>query len=130
MKIKASDSLKAAQRLVDAHETYGYNSSVHCSYYAILQYMKYILANTSKSPIPYSSQNTKGQSSHIYILNEVLNRIDNLKSKRIIRDNVKWLKSERKEADYTQKTFDQEESLDCIDKAKGIISKLNQCFGL
>ena len=44
--------------------------------------------------------------------------------------DVRWLKSERKEADYTQRDFNQKESLECIDKAKGIICKLNQYFGL
>lgn len=59
MKSKALNSLKAAQRLVEARETYGYNSSIHCSYYALLQYMKYKLATFKKNPLPYEKQDKK-----------------------------------------------------------------------
>lgn len=98
--------------------------------YATLQYMKYVLANTNKSCIPYSSQDVRGSDSHNHILTEIVNRIDNPRNGRSFKDEVKWLKSERKEADYTQRNFEQNESLECIDKAKGIICKLNQYFGL
>lgn len=130
MKQKANKSLAAAQNLINTRETFGYNSSIHCSYYATLQYMKYVLATTTKRCIPYSSQDVRDKDSHNYILTEVVNRIDNPKNGRSFKDEVKWLKSERKEADYTQRDFTQNESLDCINKAKGIISKLNQYFGL
>ena len=130
MREKALNSLNAAQRLVNTRETFGYNSSIHCSYYATLQYMKFVLANTNKKPIPYSSQDVQGQDSHIAILNEIVNRIDNPKKGRAFRDEVKSLKSERKDADYTQRDFTQVESLDCINKANGIICKLKQYFGL
>lgn len=59
MKSKALNSLKAAQRLVEAREIYGYNSSIHCSYYALLQYMKYKLATFKKNPLPYEKQDKK-----------------------------------------------------------------------
>ena len=59
MKSKALNSLKAAQRLVEARETYGYNSSIHCSYYALLQYMKYKLATFKKNPLPYEKQDRR-----------------------------------------------------------------------
>ena len=105
-------------------------ASIHCSYYATLQYMKYVLANTDKRAIPYSSQDVRGQDSHNHILTEIVNRIDDYRNGRLFREDVRWLKSERKEADYTQRDFNQKESLECIDKAKGIICKLNQYFGL
>lgn len=130
MKEKANKSLKAAQSLIDTRETFGYNSSIHCSYYATLQYMKYVLANTAKRGIPYYSQDVRGQDSHNHILTEIVDRIDNYRNGRSFRDEVKWLKSERKEADYTLRDFTQNESLECVDKAKGIICKLNQYFGL
>lgn len=130
MKQKANKSLEAAQNLINTRETFGYNSSIHCSYYATLQYMKYVLANTDKRAIPYSSQDVRGQDSHNHILTEIVNRIDDYRNGRLFREDVRWLKSERKEADYTQRDFNQNESLECIDKAKGIICKLNQYFGL
>lgn len=130
MKEKANNSLKAAQNLVNTRETFGYNSSIHCSYYATLQYMKYVLANTNKRCIPYSNQDDYGRDSHNHILTEIVNRIDNSRNGRFFREDVKLLKSERKDADYTQRDFTQDESLECIKMAKGIISKLNQYFGL
>ena len=92
--------------------------------------MKYVLANTDKRAIPYSSQDVRGQDSHNHILTEIVNRIDDYRNGRLFREDVRWLKSERKEADYTQRDFNQKESLECIDKSKGIICKLNQYFGL
>lgn len=41
MKSKANDNLKSAQILIDAEQ---YTTSIHCSYYAVLEYMKYMLA--------------------------------------------------------------------------------------
>lgn len=59
MKSKALNSLKAAQRLVEAREIYGYNSSIHCSYYALLQYMKYKLATFKRIPCHTRSKTKK-----------------------------------------------------------------------
>lgn len=129
MKSKSNNSLKAAQKLIDTREDFGYNSSVHCSYYAVFQYMKYVLANTERC-IPYSNQDSQGENSHNHILNEIVNRISNPRNGRNFKDGVKWLKSERKEADYTLRDIEQDECLECVDKAKGLISKLNQYFGL
>lgn len=129
MKKKSNKSLKAAQKLIDTREAFGYNSSVHCSYYAVFQYMKYVLANTERS-ILYPEQDNQGENSHNHILNEIVNRISNPRNGRYFKDEVKWLKSERKVADYTPRDIEQDECLECIDKAKGLISKLNQYFGL
>lgn len=43
MKTKAQSNLVSAQNLISCKQ---YTDSVHCSYYAVFQYMKYMLAHT------------------------------------------------------------------------------------
>ena len=129
MKRKAFNSLEAAKRLVEMRETCGYNSSVHCSYYAVLQYMKYKLANCEENPLPYDKQNDKKNgSSHEFILNEIKQRINNPYKAKGFMEKVRNLKKYRVEADYTQRDFTEEESLECKEQAEQAIKKLNQYF--
>lgn len=127
MNKKAFESLEAAKRLVETRESYGYNSSIHCSYYAVLQYMKYALATCKTNPLSYEKQSEKKiGSSHEFILNEVKNRIDNIRNAKKFAETVRNLKKLRVEADYTQRNFSEEESLDCKEQAEGAINKLKQ----
>lgn len=125
MKQKALNSLKAAQRLVDAHETYGYNSSIHCSYYALLQYMKYKLATYSNNPLEYKEQAKKGSSSHDFILQEIEVRINNPVNERTFSRVFYRLNRQRILADYRQKDFTEKESRKCKKDAEEAIKKLN-----
>lgn len=128
MKIKAQNNLESAQILIEKKQ---YTCSVHCSYYAVFQYMKYMLANTNNNPISFTEQNShNGEDSHEYILNETKNRIN--QSYKIIRnfsEEVRILKKNRVEADYQQKEFTDLESLDCKKNAEGLISTLKRYFG-
>jgi uncharacterized protein (UPF0332 family) len=128
MKTKANNNIKSAQILIDQKQ---YTSSVHCSYYAVFQYMKHMLANTDKNPITLANQDAhKGDSSHEYILTEIKNRI-NAKPQivRTFTEKVRFLKNERVEADYHQKKFNDIESLTCKDSAEGLITNLKTFFG-
>lgn len=129
MKYKAIKSLTSAQRLIDTRETFGYNSSIHCSYYAVLQYMKYMLANTDRSPLTYQEQMVTNKGSHEYILEEIANRINSPTNKRTFTQQVRVLKKLRLDADYTERDFSEDESLDAKEKADNAISKLKQYFG-
>ena len=51
MKTKALDNLASSQLLINNRH---YTASVHCSYYAVFQYMKYMLAHTNNRPVSYS----------------------------------------------------------------------------
>lgn len=128
MKTKANDNLYSAQLLINNKL---YTTSVHCSYYAAFQNMKYMLANTPNNPIPLATQDSNtGYCSHEYILLEVKNRLNiSPNEKRKFVDEVRYLKKERVDADYKTRKFSDLESLDCIDKAKGIITKLKTYFG-
>lgn len=124
---KALKSLEAARRLVETRESYGYNSSIHCSYYAVLQYMKYALAKCKINPLSYEKQSErKNGSSHEFILNEVKNRIDNIRNAKKFTETIRNLKRLRVEADYTQRNFSEEESLYCKEQAECVIKKLKQ----
>jgi len=127
MKTKALQNLNSAQLLINNKQ---YTSSVHCSYYAVLQYMKYMLCTTDKNPIPLSVQNSNNNiSSHEYIIQEVAIRINDNQQGRKFAQKVRDLKKERVQADYFETAFSDTESLDCIDKAKGLITNLKTFFG-
>lgn len=128
MKDKAVDNLASSQILLNNRH---YTTSVHCSYYAVFEYMKYILANVSHNPISYEIQNLhSGESSHEYILDEIKNRIST--SPRNLRnfcEGVRFLKSERVDADYKLRIFTESEGLSCKSKAEGLIANLKTYFG-
>lgn len=129
MKKKANDNLTSAQMLINNKQ---FTTSVHCSYYAVFQYMKYMLANTERSPINLIEQDSNSRSidSHEHILREVKERLNTTpKNTRNFVDLVRVLKKKRIEADYTTKNINEDESLDCIEQANGAISKLKTYFG-
>lgn len=128
MKTKALDNIESAQTLIDCKQ---FTSSVHCSYYAVFQYMKYMLANTTNNPIALVDQDAhKGDSSHEYILTEIKNRIK--KDPRTVRtftETVRLLKNDRVDADYHSRKFSDIESIICKDHAVGLIANLKTYFG-
>ena len=129
MKAKALRNLDSAQKLIDNKL---YTNSVHCSYYAVFQYMKYMLANTDRNPITLEDQDTtaKGESSHEYILNQIKERINSSpKQERNFTEGVRLLKKERVDADYTTRVFTDIESIECKDRANGLITNLKTYFG-
>ena len=128
MKTKANKNIQSAQILIDQKQ---YTSSVHCSYYAVFQYMKHMLANTDKNPITLANQDAhKGDSSHEYILIEIKNRINaRPQLVRTFTETVRLLKNERVEADYHQREFDDVEGLTCKNRAEGLIANLKTFFG-
>ena len=128
MKTKANKNIQSAQILIDQKQ---YTSSVHCSYYAVFQYMKHMLANTDKNPITLANQDAhKGDSSHEYILIEIKNRINARPHLvRAFTETLRLLKNERVEADYHQREFDDVEVLTCKNRAEGLIANLKTFFG-
>ncbi|SJZ58470.1 hypothetical protein SAMN02745171_00540 [Porphyromonas circumdentaria] len=131
MKSKAICNLEVAQSLINSQKSPFCTISVHCSYYAVLQYMKHILANTERTPIPYEKQKSRAeqQSSHEYILGEVRQRISDCRTGKEFARQVRLLKQKRIIADYEIGNFSVEESLECRNLAEGLIAKLKSCFG-
>lgn len=120
--------MQSAQILINNKQ---FTSSVHCSYYAVFQYMKYVLAKTSVNPINLATQDAhKGDSSHEYILMEIKNRISaRPQAIRTFTDTVRILKRDRVDADYHQKEFSDTESITCRDRANTLITNLKTYFG-
>lgn len=108
-----------------------YAPSIHCFYYSVLQYMKYLLANLKENPISYEEQSShREENSHNYIIHEVINRI-NLKDYRKVKkiqEDIKILKKYRVNADYTQTSFSEEECVNIREKAETLKSMLKNYY--
>lgn len=126
MKKKACSSLESAQILINNKQS---NASIHCSYYAVFQYMKYMLAHTQKNAISYENQDKPGDDSHEYIIEEIKKRIKDPKNGKNFVEGVRSLKKHRKLADYTTMSFSLDESTEQKQNAEGLITKLKTYFG-
>jgi hypothetical protein len=71
-----------------------------------------------------------GESSHEYVLLEIKNRLQSSpRNERRFAETVRFLKKECVDADYKSHEFTDEESLDCLDRAKKIVADLKTYFG-
>ena len=131
MKTKAIGNLEAAETLINKQEEKYYTASIHHAYYAVFQYMKYVLAHTDMQPLSYEEQTEKsgGNGSHKYLINQIKQRINNSKKARKFVQAVRELKEARVDADYRIRQFTQEESLACKQQAEELITKLIMYFG-
>ena len=124
MNKKSEENILAAEELICKGY---YNSSIHCSYYALFQYMKYIL--NSQGFCLYAEQNakTKAQGSHNTILKELRKHIKDAALSRNVRDSFRSLKSQRAMADYEINPVVQVHSQMCLND---VITELNQYFNI
>ncbi len=132
MQYKADRNLAAAQRIIDGKdETYCF-ASVHCSYYAVFQFMKYLLANLKVDPISYEKQAEicSGNSSHDVIIGKIRDHLPgkNYRKERELIEDIRILKKQRGEADYSNANFTLEQCLDIKQKAEALKSKLQSLF--
>lgn len=127
---KARNNLKAAQRIIDANDASICFASIHCSYYSVFQYMKYILAHLKVRPYTYEQQDSNEKSaSHERILLEIQNRlVMKREDERDFKFSFDLLKKQRKMADYTDSTFTVEECIGIRDLAVSLHSTLNSQF--
>ena len=141
MKTKATSSLDAAQVLIDKEEEGYYTASIHCTYYAVFQYIKYVLANTDTEPLSYEEQTAQAKGkkggSHDFVIKQIRQRIkqriNNLEADPDaaleFTQDVRDLKQERIDADYTTRQFTLEQCLACKQKVEELIAKLKMYFG-
>ena len=133
MKTKATSSLDAAQVLIDKEEEGYYTASIHCTYYAVFQYIKYVLANTDTEPLSYEEQTAqakgKRMGSHDFVIEQIRQRIGDRKAGQKFVQATSNLKKKRVDADYSTRQFTLEESLACKQKAEELIAKLKMYFG-
>lgn len=126
MKNKACSNLESAQILISNKQ---YNTSIHCSYYAVFQYMKYMLAHTEKESVSYEKQDANKDDSHEYIIQEIKGRIYPSNKAKDFVEQIRALKKSRKAADYYMTDFSSEESTEQKQCAENLISKLKTYFG-
>lgn len=123
MNRKSSESIYTAQVLINRKL---FTQSVHCSYYAVIQLMQYKLATTTNNPISYEEQKSKMGNrggSHEYLLIQIKNRL-NSKEAKSFSEGFRNLKSNRVDADYTQREFNDIEGCECKAEADKLIKKL------
>ena len=127
---KARNNLKAAQRIIDANDASICFASIHCSYYAVFQYMKYILAHLKVRPYTYEQQDSNEKSaSHERILSEIQNRLEmKREDESDFKYSFNFLKKQRQLADYSTTPFTVEECIDAKDLAVRLHSTLDSQF--
>jgi hypothetical protein len=131
MRAKANFNKYAAQMIINARDEDWCFVSVHCSYYSVLQMMKYLLAHVKQNPISYEEQelHSANGSSHENILLEILKRMgQNRQIERTFLQTFNFLRNQRKAADYTSKLFKVEDCADIKQKADGLLSNLESYF--
>lgn len=125
MRAKTDANLEAAKFLINSADGIHCNASIHCSYYAVLQYMKFILHNLRSNPVSYDDQKSRGaQSSHDFIYREILIRLERCSPPSDIRNyknEFSSIKRYRVEADYGHTTFQLEDCLTCKENAEKLI---------
>ncbi len=131
MRVKAYNNQYAAQMIINARDEDWCFVSVHCSYYAVLQMMKYLLAHVKQDPISYEDQelHSANGSSHENILLEITKRMgQNQQTERKFLQSFNFLRNKRKAADYTPARFTVEECADIKKLADGLLSNLKSYF--
>ncbi len=133
MEQKSRNNLLAAYYILNsAQKEQVCCASVHCSYYAVFQYMKYIVAHLKIGAISYDDQDEicYGEDSHEIILSKIRDSLANInpKKQRDLLESVRCLKRQRVSADYSQEPFSLVDCLEIKQNAESLISKLKSYF--
>lgn len=126
MKDKAQSNIDLATRLLNDGDDYSANASIHCSYYAVVQYMKHTLASDSLRPISQIDQdaNAGGAGSHNYLITETATRLSQDATCQLaFRRRVRNLKQLRVVADYKSDIVGQSDGEKCLEEAKSLIKQ-------
>ncbi len=122
---KSEENILAAEELISKGY---YNSSIHCSYYALFQHMMYILHSRGLCSYAVQNQKTNAPGSHNNILKELRGHIKDAALSRNVRDSFRILKTQRAMADYEITQMVQVESQICLNDVRNMIAQLNQYF--
>ncbi|WP_018107655.1 hypothetical protein [Porphyromonas bennonis] len=126
MKDKAQSNIDLATRLLNDEDDYSANASIHCSYYAVVQYMKHTLASDPLRPISLRDQdaNAGGVGSHNYLITETATRLSqDVTCQLAFRRRVRNLKQLRVVADYKSTVLGQRKGKRCLEEAKSLIKQ-------
>ena len=127
MNKKSEENIYAAEVLISGG---CYNSSVHCSYYALFQHMKYILNSQDFCSYAKQDEKTNTKGSHNTILAELRSHIEDVALSRNVRDFSQLLKKKRAVADYEITQIEQGEAKEELHRVRNMITELNQYFNI
>lgn len=88
-----------------------YNASVVYFYFSIFQLMTHYLT-IAMSPIPLDKQNLLKEDSHKWVLQEILNKMNNRKKETIFKEDFDRLSKLRYKADYQEDFVGEDECLE------------------
>lgn len=125
---KSIDNLNASNLLISNKL---YASSVHCSYYAMLQHMTCKLKDCWNITFTELSNKSKAdkKNSHEFLIKSSLDIVEmnkNSFTKRAIKKQIYDLKTFREESDYHEIEILEVKSIQALDLSKIIIQKLNE----
>lgn len=127
MLLKSNMSMKAATTLVSSKNQGCWNSSIHCSYYSLLQMMMYMLVDVKRPPCSMENIVNKGDT-HMRIKEAVVLEICSPKERVSFITGFDMLKRMRVKADYTTEQFSQEMCLELKEKSESLRNKVVSYF--
>lgn len=126
---KSEENIRAAKMLISAGY---YSSSIHCSYYALFQYIVYALDHCGVCSYTEQKERTKDKGSHDFILSELRSSI---LDQRLSRETLnlcyklkRLLKRLRVRADYKTDRIKETEAQQSLDEACDTITVLKNYF--
>ena len=125
MNKKSEENILAAEELISKGY---YNSSIHCSYYALFQYMKYILDYCGLCNYAAQNKKTGAKGSHDIIWGELNPHINDIVLRFTVDTSFQSLKKQRSVADYKISPVGKVESQKCLNEARDIIEQLKKYF--
>lgn len=127
MLIKSNMSMIAATTLASSNDSDCWNSSVHCSYYSLLQMMLHLLVDIKNPPLSMDDLIAKGDS-HVRIKEAVVLEIGSSKERISFITGFDMIKRMRVKADYTAEQFTQERCLEIKEKSESLRNKAKSYF--
>lgn len=127
MLIKSNMSMKTATKLASSKNPDYWTSSVHCSYYSVLQMMIHLLTEVKHPPMSMEDLIKKGDS-HMRIRDGVIMEISSNIERASFMTGFDLIKRMRVKADYTKEQFKQEECLEIKEKSENLRNKAVKYF--
>lgn len=124
---KSENSMKSALKLASSKDSSFWNSSIHCSYYSLLQMMIHLLTHVKNPPVLMDDLVNKGDT-HMRIRDALLLEIKSPTERSSFMRGFDALKKMRVRADYSSEQFDQTECLDFKQRAEALRNKARSYF--
>ncbi|MBR4327138.1 MAG: hypothetical protein IKP73_16610 [Bacteroidales bacterium] len=104
-----------------------YNQSAVYFYYSIFQLMMHLLTIAMR-PIPLDRQNILNEDSHKWIMHNIIDRMDNAKREKNLKEDFEFLFEKRHKADYEDRFVSEIECLEAEEVYNRMKRNLLQSF--